>query len=180
MPERSETVMAVENLLKINEYLAKLVPAIQQEINEWKSIRLTEAAHKFFIFKTLYDEMDKLRKDIGSQLEYVNKGLMPSKFDDDKTDITRVPEIGRSFTLQTKYSASIVEGMREPAFEWLQEYRPHLIVTTTNAQTMAADFKEMITKEGKDPPEDLFNFRSYHTTGINKYTPKAEIGKGSK
>lgn len=121
-----------------------------------------------------YDALDKQRKEIYALLDRLEKGVIPGKFEVVGDDtIVRIPEIGRSFYIVRKSSATMPN--KELAYAWLRENGgEELIVETVNSGTLSAFLKEKLKEEGVEPDEEENGIRisSYSTIGSSKYTPK--------
>lgn len=127
----------------------------------------------YYQLKSKYDDLDEARKLIYNMVDNLNKSVIPLKFDAIGTDKIQVPEIKKSFYPLTKYSASIPDGKKPEAYEWLRERDLGAIITeTVNAGTLSNTLQTFITDTGIDPPEELFKLTSYKTTGMSNYTPK--------
>lgn len=125
----------------------------------------------YYELKEAYKQLDAARKRVYSTEDMFNKAIIPARFDDEGMDKIQVPTIGRSFYPLQKFSASMVD--KEKGYEWLRSVGGEGIITeTVNAGTLASFCKDLVKDQGIDPPEDIINFRSYHITGISKYTPK--------
>lgn len=127
----------------------------------------------YYNLKTKYDRLDEARKLIYALVDNLNKSIIPLRFDAIGTDKIQVPEIKKSFYPLTKYSASIPDGKKAEAYDWLRERDLGAVITeTVNAGTLSNTLQTFITDTGIDPPEDLFKLTSYKTTGMSNYTPK--------
>lgn len=137
-----------------------------------KSGDLTKLVIHFRELKEGYEALDEIRKDIYKILDALDKGAVPDALDQAQLDLIRVPEIGRSFYIVPKLTASIPKEVRPQAHEWLIENGgDSLIQETVNASSLAGFVKEMIEKQGKEPPPDLIKVNTYRVTGSSKYNP---------
>ena len=115
---------------------------------------LDDEAKRAYHFKDLFD-----------------KGIVPKKMEAEGLDLLRVPEVARSFSLQQRMSASMVD--KEKTFDWLRDIgQEALIQETVNASSLSALCRNLIIDEGIDPPADAVKVSTYQATSINKYTPK--------
>ena len=130
-------------------------------------------ATSLFLMDATHKRLDEMRKRFYHEKDYLDKKVLPAALEAANTDIVRVPELARSFSLQVKYSASFLD--KDKGFEWLRERGSEdLIQETVNAGTLAAFVKSLIVDEGVDPPEDIVKVSTYQTIGITKYTPKGD------
>ena len=157
-------------LQKAAVYLEEVARELKANSVSIKDMTAIESVEWYWALKCAYDELDAARKDVYKLKDELEKFILPSKLDALGVDKIRVPELGRSFYTQTKYSASFPD--KEKGFEWLRSSgNGALVQETVNASTLAAFCKNMVLEEGIDPPEDIINFRSYQTIGSSKYTP---------
>ena len=132
---------------------------------------LNEGAVLYFQLKEAYTELDTARKMMYKRLDYMNKAAIPEMLERMGIDKIQVPEIARSFYILTKSSASMID--KDAGFKWLRERGDGALITeTVSAGTLSSYMKDLITNEGIDPPDDIFRFSTYNTTGMSKYTPK--------
>lgn len=130
-------------------------------------------ATALFFMDATHKRLDEMRKRYYHEKDHLDKKVLPAALEAAGTDIVRVPELARSFSLQTKYSASFVD--KDKGFEWLRgRGSEDLIQETVNAGTLAAFVKSLIIDEGVDPPEDIVKVSTYQTIGVTKYTPKGD------
>lgn len=139
---------------------------------ELESASPSDNAVSYWEVREAYEKLDETRKRIYANNDKQNKLLVPQALEKAELDLIRIPALGRSFSIQKKYSATIIDGKKDEAHQWLRDNGLGAIIQpTVNAQTLTTSLKDLILG-GKDAPEEYFNFRSYNTTGSNKYTPK--------
>ncbi len=123
--------------------------------------------------KDYYEQIDTARKQIYHLLNNEDRVRIPARFEEQDTDRMRVPEAAKSFSVQTKYSASIPKETRSEALEWLAENAPELITETVNSSSLAAFLKDRLVNEGLPAPNSI-KFNAYKTIGAVKYNPKGK------
>ena len=129
------------------------------------------AARALYAIKEAHAQLDASVKSLYHIRDMLDKIIVPAKMDDEGIDMVRVPELARSFSKQSKLSASFVD--KEKGYEWLRSIgQGDIIQETVNAGTLASFVRNMILEDGIEPPEDVVKVSPYNTTGINKYTPK--------
>ena len=166
----------VERVYKAVAALDQISQEVGMLTDDLTGAPLVELAVNFHHLKTAYKAMDTARKKIGVHVDRVNKAVFPERLENEGLDKFQVPELGQSFYTLVKYSASIVPDARDDAFDWLRDNGAESLITeTVNAGTLASHFRKLVLDEGIDPPEELFKFGSYNTTGSSKYTPKEKI-----
>lgn len=132
---------------------------------------ITEVIKVYHHLEGQYKALDNARKEIYKQLERLDKGILPKKFEDAGLDLVRVPELSRSFYPTTKYGAKVHD--KDKLYAWLKEIgQGDLITETVNSSSLAGLLKDMSLNEGRDAPEDVAQLTSYQTIGSSKYTPK--------
>lgn len=148
----------------------ELRQAAEQMNNDAKANSVT-AAQSFFFIKEAYSQLDEAVKMLYAVKDFLDKAVVPSKMEADGVDMVRIPELARSFSKQSRMSASFLD--KEGGFKWLRDIgQGDIIQETVNAQTLASFVRSMIIEEGVDPPADIVKVSTYNTTSINKYTPK--------
>lgn len=159
----SMTAMATE--------VGEIARVFEDDLNTADADPLAQLAITLYEMKGLYTELDAALKLVYAQVERLNKGILPKRVSDAGMDMLRVPAIGRSFSVQTKYSASLID--KEAGFKWLRETgNASIIQETVNAGTLASFCRAMILDQGLEPPADIVKVSTYDTIGITKYTPK--------
>lgn len=139
-----------------------------------KSGDLQEHLKFFYSVSQGYALIDAARKQLYVIKDRMDKHVIPEKIEAAGFDKVQVPDIGRSFYLTTKYSASIID--KDLGFEWLRANDLGAIITeTVNAGTLASTFKSMVEDQNREPPVEIFKFSSYVITGSSKYTPKKPV-----
>lgn len=132
---------------------------------------ITQLLVAYYRFKSFYDDLDAIRKQFYAIKDRIDKHIAPEALEQSGMDKVSIPEVERTFYIVDRYSASIIN--KPAAFEWLRENgASELIQETVNAGTLASYLKGLVLEEGRDPPEDLFKFTPYRTTGMTKYRPK--------
>jgi hypothetical protein len=131
----------------------------------------------FYNMNTVYDDqVDQVKKQMYNLVESYKKSFIPQLMRDKSLEGgVKVASIGRSFTILVKPSASILEGQKDAAFEWLRHPDRDmggLITETVNASSLSSYLKSMSMEMGIDPPDDIFKFGYYDQVSSVKYTPK--------
>lgn len=125
----------------------------------------------FFQMKEANAELEAARKKLGAEFERFNKSVLPEFLDTHDTDMVRVPELGRSFYINTQYSATITDT--DSAYEWLRgNGGEDLIRPSVNAGSLKSFVLSKIEEENVQPPEDAIKINSYRQIGSSKYTQK--------
>ena len=136
-----------------------------------KEAEFTDLLLAYRSITEVYDRLDKQRKALYKVKDRYDKQVIPQRMFDADVAKVSVDSVGVTFYPLTKYSASIKD--KEKGFDWLRSQGlDSLITETVNASTLASTFKEMVLDQGIEPPDDLFNFSTYHITGQSKFTPK--------
>lgn len=163
---------SVQRLINAVPFLEEVAKEIEKSIDEIeKTGTAVDAAVFFHDLKEAYTALDDARKLSYHQKDRMDKFIVPSKLNSFGSDKLRIPEVGRSFYVTTKYTASFSD--KEAGFEWLRaKGNGDIIQETVNAGMLASLCKNMVLEEGIDPPEEIVKFSSYETTGSAKYTPK--------
>lgn len=131
---------------------------------DFKESGLPQKVRVYHETRALYEKMDTLRKDVYHMLNHVEKVLLPEAMDSEGVDSIKMPELGRTYYVQTRFSATVKDKQR--LFEWLRDTgNEDYIEETVNSSKLTALCKEMELSQGISPPEDAVNFRSFYTIG---------------
>lgn len=170
--------MTIQNICaRVDDLTRELSFAAEQLEKELVAMRegpvsAADAARAYYSVKTSYEDLDKKRKSVYRSKDFLEKAIVPEKMEKDGTDMVRIPDLARSFSLQQRMSATMVD--KDVAFEWLRANgNGDLIQPTVNASSLTALCRNLMTEEGIDPPEDAVKISTYHAIGVNKYTPKS-------
>lgn len=117
-------------------------------------------------------EVAKVKEKLEAQLAEVNKAydflritLIPEKMNSDGVRTVTLGNIGR-VSLTADVYASIVAGMKEDAYNWLQDTgHGDLIQPYVQPSTLKAMLKKALEK-GEDIPETLFKVTPYQRASI--------------
>jgi hypothetical protein len=154
--------------------ISMLVTSVKKLVDDLRddaTANSATAATVLFHIKNTHASLDKTVKMLYAVKDLLDKTVVPAKMEADGVDMVRVPELARSFSKQTKYSASFID--KEKGFEWLRDIgQGDIIQETVNAGTLASFCRNLILEQGVDPPEDVVKVTTYDAIGINKYTPK--------
>lgn len=157
------TAALVETAKTIEDYIERI-----RRDGQAKDIMVT-----YFHLYEDYKALDEAAKAIYHLKDKMDKFLVPEALENLGTDKMQIPDVARSFYINTKWSASIID--KERGFEYLRANGAgSLISETVNAGTLASYAKDLMVNEGRDLPEDIFKVTTYRTTGMSRYTPKAK------
>lgn len=160
--------MAAEDLAKA----AAIVEALGEEVKNDGKTAPAQIAEYYFHLDTAYESADTARKRVYHVVDMFNKFIIPTRLRDSGMDLIRVAAVSRSFSVVTKTSATLLD--KEKGFEWLRSIgQGDVIQETVNAGTLSALCRNLVLDQGIDPPADIVNMRSYDTTSMTKYKPKA-------
>lgn len=161
-------------ILRAAELLGEIIRDLEGLVSfadEDKTVKPAEIALMLFAISGAHEKLDASAKALYHVKDKLNKVVLPKRLEDNNTDIVRVPEIARSFSLQTKTSASFIDN--EAGFAWLREIgQGDLITQTVNAGTLSAFVRNLQNDQGIDPPEEIVRVNTYNTISVNKYKPK--------
>lgn len=139
--------------------------------NRADNYELADICALYFLVKSHYEAIDKMKTEWSKLKMFMERAVLPEKMEKADVDMVRVPDLARSFSLQKRYSASIVD--KEAAFKWLRESgNEEIIQETVNAGTLSSFCRNLMLDQGIEPPEDAVKVSSYNAIGVNKYTPK--------
>lgn len=128
-------------------------------------------ARAFVVLHRLKAMLDELDKAYSTLFERYKTQVLPELFEAE--GVTSLP-LAEGFRVGVNYAwrASIREGMRDKAFNWLRTNGfEDLISSTVNSSTLSAAAKHAQTEDNKEFPTDIFNVAQVpgaSVTGISK------------
>jgi hypothetical protein len=156
--------IAAMTVLKV--YIENNITEIDKDVAPGK-----ELATLFFRIKEANGLLETSRKAVGNFSALMERNLLPHVLERMGVDMIRVPEIARSFSIQQKVSASMID--RTKGLQWLRANDlGDLVTETVNAGTLSSSVRRMIIDQGIEPPDDIFKVTTYNSIGIAKYNPK--------
>lgn len=159
----SEQLDALYRVLSV-ELVAELVKA-----REAGAVNLARA---FVAFHRLNDKLDALDKAFEATFADLKGVVIPAAFEAEGLPNVPLSE-GFRVGLSHNFRASIKEGQRDRAFQWLRENKlGDLITTTVNASTLSAAMKHRVEEDNLDAPEELFTVAIMPNTSVT--TTKAK------
>lgn len=153
--------------------LENSVPAelMQAEKRLGDGVELAEMCGVWLELKETAERLETLRKSVNSAVANLGTVRIPEAMDQAGVDKIQVPELKRSFYPLTKWNARMKDT--QAAMAWLRENDgDDLIRETVHARSLATWLKERLLEQGLEAPEEVFQFRSYKTTGSSRYTPR--------
>jgi hypothetical protein len=155
------------------EELSEQIDILYESVVGNGSSALTDCLVTYHTVKDAEDALSESIKGISRFLDKANKKQLPEMFEKDGSDHKKIPAIGRSFYVLNKHSGTVLDKPR--AFDWLRgRGAGDLIQETVNAGTLTNYLVDMVTKDGIDPPDDLFKLSGYKIIGSSKYNPKGD------
>lgn len=166
-----EDEMKLTDIIREVTDLAENLESWIEGIDKDKSIPISKIATDYWRLKEQYKLLDEQIKRIYHVQNRLEKGLLPERMEAEGTDMIRVPEIGRSFSVRQMMSASMVD--KDEALKWLRDNgQGDVIQETVNAGTLASLIRNMMLEQGLEPPAEIIKVTTYNTIGSAKYTPK--------
>lgn len=147
------TVIGSDNeLAYLTEYQEEILRLAQDA-------KASDLAQYFTWVRQLHDQLDDITKELGKVVESLKTYHIPQTFE--REDLTSLKTTdGHTVSLETQVFASVKEGMREQAFDWLREKGyGDSIVETVHANRLKSIAKEVNSGENEevfDMPEDVF------------------------
>lgn len=148
------------------EMIRKAVPAIRAELDRCKRSGATQMARAYVVFHRIMAKLEDDAKPLDALYREYKDLLVPETFEDE--GVTSIPlsegfRVGTSLT----FRASIREGMKDHAYQWLRENQhADIISSTVNSSTLAATASELLKDHCKELPSDLFNVAVMPNTSV--------------
>lgn len=137
------------------------VAAVELKLNEALKTLLnpdrpaSEQAMVYGAIRDMGDSWDKVTKIIDAAKTRLEKELLPGAFEAENLKSFTTKD-GYRVTVSTRFFASIKQGLRDEAWDWLRANGlEDLITETVNASTLSATGKKLL-EEGKELSEELF------------------------
>ena len=135
------------------------------------SATAVDKAVMLFDISNVHEAFDELVKRLFWMKEFFSKTVVPTALLNDDTPRISIDSIGKTVSILTKYSATIVD--KPKALEWLRSPgNGDLVGETVNAGTLASFLKARMVEEGIDPDPELFKFSTYKVTSLTGYKSK--------
>jgi hypothetical protein len=137
----------------------------------YDDLEISDIAKRYWFLKEQYAVLKEAQGELYKVLDSLDKAIFPQQLEKRGLDMVRVPELGRSFSTRTNWSASITD--KERGIQWLRDNgHGDLVQETVNAGTLASFARNLQMEEGIDLPDDFFKVSTYDSMGSAKYTPK--------
>lgn len=131
-----------------------------------KEISLASLVDYWLLLRRAYDTIDAARKEMLKYKDYLSNERIPERFADENVK-TITTDSGYRITVAYRFSVSMLD--KEKAYTWLRDHElGDLIIETVNSGTLSAQIKQMIEKEGIDPPDDIFKQSTSPYTSATK------------
>jgi len=164
--------MTLEELAVVAKEVADRAEESLSDLKNDDTKKPADVARHFWYIKTHHDEVKKQVTRVYHVMDALDKHVLPELLEAHGTDIVRIPDLGRSFSVRKMMSASMLD--KEQAIEWLRgNGAEDLVQETVNAGTLSSFIRNLVLEEGIDPPEELFKVSTYNKTSATKYTPKS-------
>lgn len=152
-----DTVPSSIKVAKLLDQLTALLPAVQQEADVAIMNGALGAARAFVVLHRLNSKLDDFCKAYSAYYDECKKEKLPHAIETSGQKFIALVE-GYRVGISYRTLASIKEGMRDMAFQWLRKNKlGDLIISTVNASTLSAAAKHMKEEANQDLPDDLFN-----------------------
>lgn len=163
------TVLGVEGELA---YITEYQEEILRLANEAKA---SDLAQYFTWVRGLHDQLDEMTKELGKVVDSLKTYHIPQTFEREDLSSVKTTD-GVTVSLETQVFASVKEGMRDQAFDWLREKGyGDSIVETVHAQRLKSIAKEVMSGEVEgiyDMPQDVFTVTPRRQARLTKARAK--------
>jgi len=131
---------------------------------------LDETVNLFADIRDRQDQIKRLSAKLAKLSDTLSFEVLPDLFARTNT-VSPYNHVRGKFVLATRTNASVKEGMKESAFEWLEQNNlGSIIIRTIPWQTLGATAADL-QKEGRELPTDKFEVSSRVYT---RFTPKGK------
>lgn len=133
-----------------------------------KRSKPAEIALHYVELRQFRDQLDELCKIITQDRDRLAYEVIPRVFLEEGLTTCTLEE-GYRVTISPLVRASVKEGQRDRAHDWLRKTgHGELIQPTINASTLSAFAKEMMEEKNEELPADIFNVHFGKNTSVTK------------
>lgn len=172
-PEHKQYAGALDDIDAVAAGLHEATEYLQELFDEtdWSDLTITQWAYALVRSKDLNDKLDAYRKRVFHVMDQINKSVLPGQMEKHDQDSVRLPGLGKSLSVQTKTSATMVD--KAAGFAWLRERGlDDLITETVNAGTLSSTLRQLALEQGIEPPDDAIKVSTFNAMSIRSYKPK--------
>ena len=164
---RSYVLPSAVKAMEMAKQLEQLIPAIQDEVRQAEGREVIEFARAFVVLKVLRDKYDAVLKPLGDTFEDVKVTRLPAKLEEAGINPPTL-NIDGSYRVSVSHTlrASIREGMKDYAYDWLRKHKlGDLITSTVNASTLSGAARTML-EENRELEPAFFNVVNMPNTSV--------------
>lgn len=127
-----------------------------------------ELAREFYALKQAKEHADEVAKELGRRYDHMRLAVMPERFEAEGLKNIKVDGVGR-VGLRGDMHAAILPGMKEKAFEWLDDTgRGALVQRTVNPQSLKASLKKVLEGGEEEIPDTIFRVSPFTMATITR------------
>jgi hypothetical protein len=133
---------------------------------KYAGLTIQELARVMVDLRTEKEKRDEELKLLNAELEFVCKGLLPERMDEENVTKMSITGLGTLYLQGDLYVSTV--GDKQTLFQFMRESgNESLITETINPSTLKAWCKEQY-KQGNDIPEDLLKVQPYSFAKVLK------------
>lgn len=168
-----EAIDLIQKAVNAARWMEEISQRLDRAIRAPKG-RVADMAEGYIVTKRINDILEEGRKStVGKVVQDASYKYIPERMlDEDMTTFTSAT-LGYRVSVSNRTTASILEGMKPAAFQWLRDNDlGELIQENVNSQTLSAQVKRLIEDENMEPPEDIFKVSIAPNVSLTKVKPK--------
>jgi len=153
------------------DYISQRIEEISAAVDQMTAEETLDATVTLFAdLREKQEEIKRLSAKLAKLSDTLSFEVLPDLFARTNT-VSPYNHVRGKFVLATRTNASVKEGMKESAFEWLEQNNlGSIIIRTIPWQTLGATAADL-QKEGRELPTDKFEVSSRVYT---RFTPKGK------
>lgn len=165
-PGLKAALPSAAKVAQASELLKAAVVALQTELDQSRRTGAASAARAYVVLHRVMAKLEADSKPLKALFDAYKNLLMPEALEDE--GITSMPlaegfRVGSSLT----FRASIREGKKDEAFDWLRDNgHPDIISDTVNSSTLSAVASELMKDHCRELPAELFNVAIMPNTSV--------------
>lgn len=149
----------------VSERCVDMGKLLEERVSQ-KELTVSQLVEYWLLARRVNDTIEAGRKELGKLVQHLSMEKIPNRFEAENLK-TITTDSGYRITVAYRFSVSMLD--KEKAYEWLRKNElGDLIIETVNSGTLSSQIRQMIEKEGIDPPDDIFKQSNAPYTSATK------------
>lgn len=154
------------------EALTKDIASLRKDMEDCAGAGAAALARGFVAMRRLKDKIEEFEKTFNGLFEDYKNDKLPAAFEAEGIRSLPLNE-GFRVGVSTTIRASIREGMKVEAYDWLNKNKlGNLITETVNASTLSAAVRHELEENNREFPDKFFNVMNVPNTSVTAIPAK--------